>query len=397
MNVIFYSKPFFMDCDLPFIEQLRAKGIKVKYLLEITPHSKKSTFLNIETLYPKAGIFKPDIYKKELSTIERILDWENTFIINRVSSKVFAISNIIVSIKLLFFLLKQQFEILHSTVFFDFGEWIIYYFRKKTLLTVHDPFLHTGELAKRKSLNRWLGMKLIKSFLILNKAQKQQFMAMHKLKSSQVYSSKLGVYTSLRLYLKETNKRPSKEYILFFGRISPYKGIELLLKAMLKVHELYPHINLIVAGSGKFDFDIGKYAALNYVEIRNRFIPTEELAELIDASKFVVCPYTDATQSGVIMSCYAFNKPVIASDVGGLSEMVKHRETGLLVTPSDVNKLTQAIIELLSNDNLLNEFSRNIKSQYENGLDSWSVISSEIISAYKKMANKCLNTNFNSI
>ena len=125
MNVIFYSKPFFMDCDLPFIEQLRAKGIKVKYLLEITPHSKKSTFLNIETLYPKAGIFKPDIYKKELSTIERILDWENTFIINRVSSKVFAISNIIVSIKLLFFLLKQQFEILHSTVFFDFGEWII--------------------------------------------------------------------------------------------------------------------------------------------------------------------------------------------------------------------------------------------------------------------------------
>ncbi len=378
-----------MDCDLPFVEQLRAKGINVKYLLEITPHSKKSTFLNIETLYPKAGIFKPDIYIKELSTIQNILDWENTFIINRISSKVFAISNIIVSIKLLYFLLKQQFEILHSTVFFDLGEWIIYYFRKKILLTVHDPFPHTGELTKRKSLNRWIGMKLVKSFLILNKTQKQQFINKYKLQPSQVYSSKLGVYTSLKLYLNKTNKRSSKEYILFFGRISPYKGIELLLKAMLKVHESYPNINLIIAGNGNFNFDIGKYANLNYVEIRNRFIPTEELAELIDASKFVVCPYTDATQSGVIMSCYAFNKPVIASDVGGLSEMVKHRKTGLLVTPSDVKKLTQAIIELLNNNNLLDEFSQNIRNQYENGLDSWSIISSEIISAYTKIVNKC--------
>jgi len=393
MNVLFYSKPYFMDCDLPFVAQLRAKGINVKYLLEIAPHSKQSTFLNIETLYPKAGVFKADIYKKEMLTIQEILDWENTFVINRVSSKVFALSNIIVSIKLFHFLLKQKFEILHSTVFFDFSEWIMYLFRKKILLTVHDPFPHTGELTKRKSLNRWIGMKLIKFFLILNEAQKQQFIAAYKLQSTQVYSSKLGVYTSLRLFLKKTNEHPFKEYILFFGRISPYKGVEFLLKAMLKVHELYPRINLIVAGSGKFDFDIGKYATLNYVEIRNRFIPTEELVELIDASKFVVCPYTDATQSGVIMSCYAFNKPVIASDVGGLSEMVKHQKNGLLVTPSNADKLSQAIIELLGNDNLLKEFSRNIRSQYENGSDSWSVITSEIVSAYIKMINKYLNTN----
>lgn len=377
-----------MDCDLPFVAQLRAKGINVKYLLEIAPHSRQSTFLNIETLYPKAGVFKADIYKSELLTIQKVLDWENTFVINRVSSKVFALSNIIVSIKLLYFLFKQKFEILHSTVFFDFSEWFMYLFRKKILLTVHDPFPHTGELTKRKSLNRWISMKFVKFFLILNEAQKQQFMAVHKLQSSQVYSSKLGVYTSLRLYLNQTDKRLSKEYILFFGRISPYKGIELLLKAMLKVHESYPHINLIVAGSGKFDFDIGKYTALNYVEFRNRFIPTEELAELINDSKFVVCPYTDATQSGVIMSCYAFNKPVIASDVGGLSEMVKHRENGLLVTPSDVNKLSEAIIELLGNDNLLRKFSQNIRNQYENGLDSWSVITSEIVSAYTKIINK---------
>lgn len=388
MNVLFYSKPYFMDCDLPFVAQLRTKGINVKYFLEIAPHSKQSTFLNIETLYPKAGVFRADIYKKELSTIQEILDWENIFVINRVSSKVFALSNIIVSIKLLHFLLKQKFEILHSTVFFDFSEWLMYLFRKKILLTVHDPFPHTGELTKRKSLNRWIGLKLVKSFLILNETQKQQFISVHKLQSSQVYSSKLGVYTSLRLFLKKTNKRLSKEYILFFGRISPYKGIEFLLKAMSKVHESYPHINLIVAGSGKFDFDIGRYTTLNYIEIRNRFIPTEELAELIAASQFVVCPYTDATQSGVIMSCYAFNKPVIASDVGGLSEMVKHRETGLLVPPSDVDKLSEAIIELLGNDNLLKEFSQNIRNQYENGSDSWSVITSEIISAYTKMTKK---------
>lgn len=76
-----------MDCDLPFVSQLRTKGINVKYFLEVTPHSKQSTFLNIETLYPKAGVFKADIYKKELSTIQEVLDWENTFVINRVSRR----------------------------------------------------------------------------------------------------------------------------------------------------------------------------------------------------------------------------------------------------------------------------------------------------------------------
>ena len=80
-----------------------------------------------------------------------------------------------------------------------------------------------------------------------------------------------------------------------------------------------------MAGGGKFHFDVSEYEALDYIGIRNRFIPDDEMVALIKNCAFMVCPYTDATQSGVIMSAFAFNKPVIATDVGGLPEMVKPR------------------------------------------------------------------------
>ena len=181
------------------------------------------------------------------------------------------------------------------------------------------------------------------------------------------------------------NKDIKKQnYILFFGRISPYKGIEYLLKAMRRVHEVHPETRVIIAGKGEYNFDIEPYINLGYVEFRNKFIELDELADLIRGAQFTVCPYTEATQSGVVYSSFALNTPVIATRVGGLPEMIDDGKTGVIVPPCDEQSLAEAIIDLLGDYAKLSDLTNNIKVSADSGKGSWTVIADEYLDIYKK-------------
>jgi glycosyltransferase involved in cell wall biosynthesis len=171
--------------------------------------------------------------------------------------------------------------------------------------------------------------------------------------------------------------------ILFFGRISPYKGIEYLCEAMTIVHEALPKATLTIAGGGKLYFDTTKYDKLPYINITNRYIGMEELASLLTKCTVTVCPYTDATQSGVIMTSYSLCKPVVATNVGGLGEMVDNGRTGLLVPPKNAKALAEAIIEILADDNKCRQMKENIRNDYFINEKSWNCIADKYISIYK--------------
>lgn len=109
----------------------------------------------------------------------------------------------------------------------------------------------------------------------------------------------------------------------------------------------------------------------------------EELSELLQNSALTVCPYTVATQSGVIMTSYSLCKPVVATNVGGLGEMVDNQKTGLLVPPKDVDALADAIIALLNDDAKREEMADNIRNDYFVGDKSWKVIAEKYIEFYK--------------
>ena len=221
-----------------------------------------------------------------------------------------------------------------------------------------------------------------RKFIVLNKAEVDVFSKEYSVSKRKIFTSHLGYYNILHMY-GDVNKKKEK-YILFFGRISPYKGIEYLLKAMEIVHKKHPDVKVIIAGSGKMYFDVSKYENLDYVEIRNRFIELDELADLIRGALFTVCPYIDATQSGVVYSSFALNTPVIATKVGGLPEMIDDGETGIIVPPKDVNALASAILSYLNNSELLKKMNKNIAESAKSGNGSWDIIAEEYISIYKK-------------
>ena len=136
--------------------------------------------------------------------------------------------------------------------------------------------------------------------------------------------------------------------ILFFGRIWEYKGLEYLIRAEPKVSAEFPNVRFVIAGKGD-DFDRYRRMMMHpeRFEIHNDWINDGKRAELFADSSIVVLPYIEASQSGVIPIAYAYQKPVIATRIGGLPDMVEHDRTGLLVQPRDVDALADAMIQLL--------------------------------------------------
>lgn len=145
-------------------------------------------------------------------------------------------------------------------------------------------------------------------------------------------------------------------YILIFGRIKPYKGIDVFIDALKIVRKQLPNskkFRVLIAGRGDVSYfeHLLTKEDLEYIEIRNEFIPNHKLPELFDKSRFVVLPYTDASQSAVTSLAYTFSKPVVASGAGSIGEYVDHNQTGLIFEPGNTEQLANYIIYLLENPN----------------------------------------------
>lgn len=130
---------------------------------------------------------------------------------------------------------------------------------------------------------------------------------------------------------------PDIRYMLFFGLIRDYKGLDLLLRAWASARpEGY---KLVVAG--EFYASREKYVSLidesglrDEVALHDRFIPDEEVRSYFSAADCLVLPYRSATQSGVTQIAYNFSLPMIVTDVGGLPEIVPDGRTGLVCAPT---------------------------------------------------------------
>lgn len=141
--------------------------------------------------------------------------------------------------------------------------------------------------------------------------------------------------------------------LLFFGRIWEYKGLEYLIRAQPLVTAAIPGAKFVIGGTGE-DFERYRRMMVNpeCFEVHNEWISDAERARMFAEASVVVLPYVEASQSGVIPIAYTYGKPVIATRVGGLPDMVEHEQTGLLVPPRDVESLASAIIRLLQNPEL---------------------------------------------
>lgn len=380
MKIVYYSSTFFADSDFPLIREYQKLGLDVYFLIQLAPFSKRSTLIDIKKMINKPTILHASDYS-EFEVYKDYIDLSKVYIINSIESKVWTKNNINLVFKTYAWIKKINPDVIHLLSPLDVFSSVLYLFRKKMVLTMHDPFPHTGENSARRTFFTNLAMKLVQKFVLLNDIQKEDFKKLFNIKENQILVNKIGIFDYLNLWKKSTTKE--NHNVLFFGRISPYKGIEYLCEAMLKVKERVPDATLTIAGGGKMYFDVSPYEKFDWVKIINRYVGMEELAGLLQDCALTVCPYTDATQSGVIMTSYSLCKPVVATNVGGLGEMVDSGKSGLLVPPKNVGALADAIIALLKDDTLREKMVDNIRNDYFVGDKSWKVIAEKYIEFYK--------------
>ena len=180
------------------------------------------------------------------------------------------------------------------------------------------------------------------------------------------YGATLGRKEALDLIGLRENQR----YVLFFGFIREYKGLDLLLDAMADERMEKLGVKLIVAG--EFYGDPKPYKELisrhdigDRVVLHTEFIPDHEVNRYFCAADLVVQPYKNATQSGVSQIAYHFEKPMVVTNVGGLPEIVPDGKAGFVVKP-DSQEIADAIVRYFEEDwqQRLTEGVREEKKKY---------------------------------
>lgn len=385
MRIVFYSSLFFTDCDFSLVREIQKRGIGLTYYIQIVKGRQCGGLMDLRSYNLSPGIYDVRNFP-EFNIYADFIDLSRVRLVVR-TNNLKDLRNWKTYGMLVLDIYRLHPDCVHISQALGASEFLLYCFRRKMVMTVHDPFMHSGELNKLSERKRRLAFKLIPKLVLLNKNQCEQFSAIYHIAHNRIYVNRLGVYDCLTYLSRRSpcvNEFPTGGYILFFGHISPYKGVEILCEAMTKVHHVYPGARCVIAGKGDLYFDYSPYERCGYITLINRFIDTSELVGLIENSLFTVCPYKDATQSGVVASSFAFFKPVVATNVGGLGESVIDEVTGLLVSPNEADALAAAIMRMLSDPSLVHQLSENIKHQFGQGEVSWPFIADKYIKIYEE-------------
>lgn len=182
---------------------------------------------------------------------------------------------------------------------------------------------------------------------------------------------------------KEKIKLSSKtHYLLFFGLVRKYKGLDLMLEAIANLKRFAEEKNIKLLVVGEFYDDPEIYLKMirelkieHLVEIRNEFVPTEEVKYYFSAADLITQTYHTASQSGITQMAINFNKATLVTNVGGLSEIIEHNKSGYVVE-KDSSAIATAIEDFYVNEKETS-FSEQAKAKKSNY--SWENFCKELI------------------
>ncbi|MBN1874069.1 MAG: glycosyltransferase family 4 protein [Anaerolineae bacterium] len=255
--------------------------------------------------------------------------------------------------------------------------------------TIHDPVMHAGDRSQRKIPQgvRDLPISRSQHLIVHGQSVKDTLLARHTLSPDHITVVPIG---ELSLYKQWSEQSwPEQEgTILFFGRIWPYKGLDYLIAAEPAITAACPQARFVIAGQGE-DFD--RYRAMmkhpEYFEVLNEYIPREDVPRLFQQASVVVLPYIEASQSAVIPLAYAFGKPVVATAVGGIPDVLEDGVTGYLVPPRDVHGLANAVVRLLQDREGRRRMGQKALEKTRNEM-SWDTVAQQTVEVYQMVIHQ---------
>jgi len=173
-----------------------------------------------------------------------------------------------------------------------------------------------------------------------------------------IHKTTLSIYDcyNLNRYNKQTARNflniNSQNVILFFGLIRSYKGLNKLIETFAHIIKEKPDTILLIVGESyedivKYQDIIKEHNLQEKIMLVNKFIPNEDVEPYFKSADVVVLPYYSGTQSGILMMSYGFEIPVVATNVGGIAELIIDNKTGIVVNNNEIECLFPAIKQIL--------------------------------------------------
>lgn len=244
--------------------------------------------------------------------------------------------------------------------------WLFRLFGKKVVYTVHDGIQHYGE---EDRLGQWIMLKSIAAateVIFLTEAVKT--------KIQQQLTSKAKFYVIPHGLIKLDGIHASKPYVekpvlLFIGRVSRYKGVELLLEALGQINPaLYD--KCIIAGKSNYPISPKLTPQIEFID---KYLSEDEIVAYLNQSHIMIMPYLEASQSGVATLAIAARMPVVACKVGGLPEQLSD---GAVWVRPEIESLAEGINSILGNEILYTQLQGNLERIYQTF--DWQSITSQI-------------------
>jgi len=254
-------------------------------------------------------------------------------------------------------------DVVHMEIFGGFADlaYLAMFNRCPIVTTFHDVDVHKGERSSSRNMVRRILRGRADRIIVHGRFLKKAMVERFSVPAAKVEVVPLGApeFETFRMF-QRNDIREDENLVLFFGRIVEYKGLEYLIKAEPAITKEFPDAKIVIAGGGLEFENFEKYRTMmagreERFVVLNRFVSFEEGAELFQRSSVVVLPYVEASQSGVATVAYGFKKPVVATEVGSIPEIVHDGETGFLVPARDSQALAEAVLRLLRDKKLRRE------------------------------------------
>lgn len=245
-------------------------------------------------------------------------------------------------------------------------------------LIVHDPSPHKGQdsqIAKKRRF--WISLLRLAAtdFVVHGEVCRDALLASTPRKRRKVFSIPHGIILEPD---KDEVRSPKGRSALFFGRLEEYKGLPLLFEACSELAKEVPDFSIRIRGTGSLAAEVGKFAAARpFVRFTEGYVSPEELVTEIQQCRIVLLPYEEATQSGVLAAAIANGRPVVATDVGSLGEVVSP-QNGALVHPRDCDGFVREAKRMLLDDDYWQSLSDGCRHTADAKL-SWHLIAQTIL------------------
>ena len=254
----------------------------------------------------------------------------------------------------------------------------------KKIAWVDNVFPHK-KMPFQTSLNDFF-LKKMNSFLVMSSSVEKDIKTYKLdqpiLNSPHPIYNNFGSLINQKLARKKINLDLNVKYILFFGFIRKYKGLNLIIDSLSDTRLRKKNIKLIIAGEfyeNKNNY-LKKIDELNLkdsISIFDHYIDNNNVANYFCSCNLVVQPYLSATQSGISMIAFHFNKPVLATNVGGLNEYIDHGVNGYIVNPNS-RDIATAILDYFDNQK---EYSFSKEIFNKKSFYSWS----KLLKSFEKL------------